>query len=65
MSASYAGPCSQAIDNAQAKFDAKLDAQAAVGPTAPEAMQPQPIISQRRTQLRAPKRSLASYRTNE
>jgi hypothetical protein len=36
MSASYAGPCAQAIDNTQAKFDAKLDAQAAVGPTAPE-----------------------------
>ena len=36
MSASYAGPCSQAIDNTQAKFDAKLGAQAAVGPTAPE-----------------------------
>lgn len=36
MSASYAGPCSQAIDNTQAKFDAKLDARAAVAPTAPE-----------------------------
>jgi hypothetical protein len=36
MSASYAGPCTQAIDSTQAKFDAKLDAQAAVGPTAPE-----------------------------
>jgi hypothetical protein len=34
--ASYAGPCSQAIDRTQAKFDAKLDAAAAVGPTAPE-----------------------------
>jgi hypothetical protein len=36
LSESYAGPCSQAIDRTQAKFDAKLDAAATVGPTATE-----------------------------
>jgi hypothetical protein len=34
MSASYAGPCSQGIDRVQAQFDAKLEANAAVGPSA-------------------------------
>ena len=36
MSASYAGPCSQGIDRVQAQFDAKLEANAAVGPSARE-----------------------------
>ena len=36
MSASYAGPCSDEIDNMQARIDAKLEAQAAAGPTARE-----------------------------
>jgi hypothetical protein len=36
VSASYAGPCSQEIDRMQAKFDAKLEARAAVAPSAPE-----------------------------
>jgi hypothetical protein len=36
MSASYAGPCSQGIDGMQAQFDAKLEANAAVGPSARE-----------------------------
>jgi hypothetical protein len=36
VSASYAGPCSQEIDHMQAKFDAKLEARAAVAPSAPE-----------------------------
>jgi len=35
-SAIYAGPCSQEIDRVQAKFDAKLEARAAVAPGAPE-----------------------------
>ena len=36
MSASYAGPCSDEIDNMQARIDAKLEAKAAAGPTARE-----------------------------
>ena len=36
MSASYAGPCSRGIDRVQAQFDAKLEANAAVGPSACE-----------------------------
>ena len=36
MSASYAGPCSQGIDRVQAQFDAKLEANAALGPSARE-----------------------------
>ena len=36
MSASYAGPCSDQIDNMQARIDAKLEAKAAAGPTARE-----------------------------
>ena len=36
MSASYAGPCSDEIDNMQARIDAKLEAKAAAGPTAHE-----------------------------
>jgi len=36
VSAIYAGPCSQEIDHMQAKLDAKLEAKAAVAPTAPE-----------------------------
>jgi hypothetical protein len=35
-SASYAGPCSQAIDRMQARVDAKLEAVAGGGPTAAE-----------------------------
>ena len=47
-SASYAGPCSDQIDAMQARFDAKLEAKAAAGPTAKEGvlattnMQPTP-----------------------
>ena len=36
LSASYAGPCSDQIDNMQARIDAKLEAKAAAGPTARE-----------------------------
>ena len=36
ISASYAGPCSDKIDNMQARIDAKLEAKAAAGPTARE-----------------------------
>ena len=36
MSVSYAGPCSDEIDNMQARIDAKLEAKAAAGPTARE-----------------------------
>jgi hypothetical protein len=36
MSAGYAGPCSQAIDSMQARVDARLDAMARLGPSAPE-----------------------------
>jgi len=36
VSTSYAVPCSQQIDRMQAKFDAKLEARAAVAPSAPE-----------------------------
>jgi hypothetical protein len=36
ISASYAGPCSNEIDNMQARIDAKLEAKAAAGPTAKE-----------------------------
>jgi hypothetical protein len=35
-SASYAGPCSEAIDRMQAKIDAKLEAAAAAGPSGME-----------------------------
>ena len=35
-SASYAGPCSEAIDRMQAKIDAKLEAATAAGPPAVE-----------------------------
>jgi hypothetical protein len=34
-SAGYAGPCSRAIDRMQARIDARLEANAAAGPTAP------------------------------
>jgi hypothetical protein len=36
MSASHAGPCSNAIDKMQSRIDAKLEAKAATGPTARE-----------------------------
>ncbi len=36
MSAGYAGPCSQEIDRVQAQVDAKVEAAARAGPTAPE-----------------------------
>jgi hypothetical protein len=36
MSVSYAGPCSDKIDQMQARIDAKLEAKAAAGPTARE-----------------------------
>jgi hypothetical protein len=36
ISASFANPCSQAIDRVQAKFDAILEAQAGAGPSARE-----------------------------
>ena len=36
MSMSYAGPCSGEIDRTQARLDARLDAAAAAGPSAPE-----------------------------
>ena len=36
LSPSFAGPCSDAIDNMQARIDAKLEAKAAAGPTAKE-----------------------------
>jgi hypothetical protein len=36
MSASYAGPCSQEIDQVQAEIDAKLDSNAAAGSSALE-----------------------------
>ena len=36
ISASYAGPCSDEINNMQARIDAKLEAKAAAGPTARE-----------------------------
>jgi hypothetical protein len=32
----YAGPCSQEIDRVQARVDAKLEAAARIGPSAPE-----------------------------
>jgi predicted lipid-binding transport protein (Tim44 family) len=38
MSASYAGPCSQGIARVQAQFDAKLQANAAAGPSARESV---------------------------
>jgi hypothetical protein len=38
MSASYAGPCSQGIVRVQAHFDAKLQANAAAGPSARESV---------------------------
>jgi hypothetical protein len=34
--AAYAGPCSDEIGNMQARLDARLEANAAAGPTAPE-----------------------------
>jgi hypothetical protein len=34
LSASYAGPCSDEIDNMQTRIDAKVEAMAAAGPTA-------------------------------
>ena len=36
LSPGFAGPCSDAIDNMQARIDAKLEAKAAAGPTAKE-----------------------------
>jgi hypothetical protein len=36
MSASYAGPCSEKIDNMMTRINAKLEAKAAAGPTARE-----------------------------
>lgn len=36
ISASFAGPCSKEIDRTQARIDAKLEALAAVGRSAPE-----------------------------
>ena len=36
MSESYAGPCAQEIDRVQAKIDARLEAKAAAGLSAPE-----------------------------
>lgn len=36
VSASYAGPCSVAIDRMQARLDARLEAKAAAAPTATE-----------------------------
>jgi hypothetical protein len=36
ISASYAGPCSDDVNNMQARMDAKLEAKAAAGPTARE-----------------------------
>ena len=38
MSASYAGPCSEDIDNMQARIDATLEAKAAAGPFAKESV---------------------------
>jgi hypothetical protein len=38
MSESYAGPCAQEIDRAQAKIDARLEAKAAAGLSAPESL---------------------------
>jgi type II secretory pathway component HofQ len=36
MTAVYAGPCSQAIDRMQVRVDAKVEAAARTGPSAPE-----------------------------
>jgi hypothetical protein len=36
MSAAHAGPCTHEIDRVQARVDAKLDAAARTGPSAPE-----------------------------
>src|SRR5262249_12589438 len=38
VSAAFAGPCADQIDAMQARFDAKLDAKAAAGPTAKESV---------------------------